>query len=274
MNVSDKQYWALLKKKIKQLHIFNCDNYSDSFLLRRIGCRLRALEINSYSEYMGILEKNFDERSKLLKELTIHVTHFFRDAGLYEKIKENVIPLLMSIKGRESDSKIRIWCAGCSSGEEAYSIAMLLKEVMGSRINRFNISIIGTDIDKASIEKAKAGIYEEARLKETNTAYTKKYFDMSEDYYKIKDEIKELVEFKVGDILSTIGPKNIDLLLCRNTVIYFNKELKERLYVDFFNSLSENGYLVLGMTESLLGPASDMFMTVDNVHRIYQKNGI
>lgn len=276
IKANDPENWELLKSKIKELKIFNPENYTDSFLSRRVECRLRATSLNALASYAKLISESENERNSLNKELTINVTSFFRDIKTYEAIKEEVIPFILKTKESNPDNEnskaINVWSAGAASGEEAYSIAILFREALGLKLSRYSLNITGTDIDPDAVEKAKKGIYAEQQLKEAPPEYTKRYFDRLEDgTYAIKSEIKRMVKFLNGDVHSALKPKNLDLLMCRNTVIYFNAEAKAKLYNDFYNIINKNGFLVLGKTEIILGPARELFQTFNSNERIYCK---
>jgi chemotaxis protein methyltransferase CheR len=271
MVVENEIDWQNLKKEITKNLDFNCSHYTDSFLKRRVECRLRATSINNYTDYTSFLLDSSDEQKSLKKELTIHVTHFFRDISLWSFLENSVIPKLIEQKNELGQKSIRIWSAGCSTGEEPYSISMLFHEVLGSNISKYDIRIHATDYDFATVSKARLGSYEKTQFTEINPDYVTKYFDVSGDSYKIKSHIKNLVDISQGDILSKDKPKNIDLIFCRNVVIYFDKEIKEELYVDFYDALNPQGFLVIGKTETLLGPAREKFKVFSVTERVFSK---
>jgi len=173
-------------------------------------------------------------------------------------------------KQEHSRKTIRVWCAGTSYGEETYSIAILLLQVLQERITDFDVKISGTDIDPDCIAKAKNGLYEPSHLKEVNKNILNKYFDREGENYRVKDELKQLTEFKLHNLTSDKQLKNIDLILCRNVVIYFTKPLQAYVYNLFANCLKPGGFLVLGKVESLGGYAQGFFEAMDNKERIYR----
>jgi chemotaxis methyl-accepting protein methylase len=271
VQTDDNESYKLLLGLIKKKTGFKCENYTENFLKRRISSRMYALHVNSFSDYILQLNSNPAEKDLLLEELTIHVTNFFRNRDAFEIFIAETLMELMDRKTKNNDKCLNIWSAGCSSGEEPYTLAMVLIEMLQWRIKEYSINILGTDLSASTILKEKKGEYEEIQLKEAPSDYIKKYFIKQGEIYKIKDEVKKLVRFEVGDILSGILPKNQDILFCRNVVIYFNAEQKEKLYMNFYNSLAIGGYLVLGMTETLTGPAKDKFKLFNNANRIYKK---
>lgn len=267
----DENNWFLLKKEISIKTGFNCNEYTDSFLKRRVHTRLYALDLETYEDYIKRLIKDEHEKELLLKELTIHVTNFFRNKDAYDSFIAGTMMELLNEKKKNNKKSLKIWSAGCSTGEEPYTIAMILKEILGERVNDFFISIIGTDLSAETIEKAEKGVYDKIQLKETPPEYIERYFDKKGEFFHIKEEVKDMVRFEVADILNSSKPKCLDLLFCRNTVIYFKRELKEKLYLEFYHCIDQSGYFIMGMTESLSGSAKDLFVAIDNKNRIYKK---
>ncbi|MBN1503420.1 protein-glutamate O-methyltransferase CheR [Candidatus Woesearchaeota archaeon] len=272
IDIKDIGNWSQLKSVITKYVGVDCSQYSDQFLIRRVEVRLRACKLNSLLEYSKILELDMEERQKLNKELTIHVTHFFRDKSLYKTFMGEIVPKLVELK-QNGDKAISVWSAGCSTGEEPVSIAICLFEVLGSGLQNMKIQILGTDIDDITIETAKQGLYGEYQFREIPEAYKNKYFRKvdPDGIYVPVEGIRQVITYKKGDILSPFKPKNIDVIFCRNTVIYFNMDAKFQLYSEFFDCLNQGGYLVLGNTEVLIGPAHDKFKLANDKERIYIK---
>ena len=268
----DDQAFSALKRRIYRDRGLDTSQYKDSYIKRRLATRMRANGVTNYLEYMRLLSKNPDEYKPLLNALTINVTEFFRNPETYKVIK-GILRDIIEEKERLNRSLIRIWSAGCSSGEEPYSIAILLCEILGNRINNFNISIHATDIDDRILIKAKAGEYQKDHLKNVSKACLHKYFifDRESDMYTVKEELKKLIKFKKHDLISGRKLGLFDMILCRNVVIYFSRELQERLYMDFYDSLTEGGYFVMGKTESLIGEAHVKAESFNKPERIYRK---
>ncbi|SFM15719.1 CheR family methyltransferase [Methanolobus profundi] len=269
MQKKDEDYEALKKLIHKKLG-FNCEQYKDSHFKRRIDVRLRATNSKNYKDYLNALQSNKDEWPELMETLTVNVTNFFRNPEVYDLIEKDVLPAIIKAKSTGLRS-IRIWSAGCSIGVEAYSIAMLLHHILGDEFKKYNIKITGTDIDKDSLAKAQKGLYSSLEIKDVRPAFLKKYFTKEGNDYVINDELKKIAQFRKQDLIS--GPKmsGFDAVFCRNVTIYFQKELQEQLYMDFYNALSKDGFFVMGKTETLLGPSKDMFKAYNSKERIYQK---
>ncbi|HIH43746.1 MAG TPA: protein-glutamate O-methyltransferase CheR [Candidatus Methanoperedenaceae archaeon] len=256
---------AIIKKKIG----FNCNEYKQAHLKRRLAVRLRASNTTSYKDYASILLKNSEEPGYLKQVLTVNVTELFRNPETYESFGRNVLPNL--IRSKESDRRIRIWSAGCSNGEEVHSIAILLLEALGSRARRFDISILGSDIDDESLEIAAKGLYKPKNIEKIRKERLSRFFTRMDDYYTVTDDIRDIIRFKHHDMISGVCLGGFDVIFCRNVTIYFDQKLQERLYMNFYNSLNDGGYFVMGKTETLVGPAGRMFRPVDLKERIYQK---
>lgn len=264
MEIKDAENWNLLTQTINKEVKFKCEEYNKNFLSRRVEVRLRTLNLNSYKEYAEILKNDEKEQQKLRTELTIHVTHFFRDKEFYDAFKDEIIPLLKNKK------EIKIWSAGCSTGEEPYSIVICFKEKLGENLENKKISIIAQDYCQDTIEKAKIGEYEEYQFREMPIEYKEKYFEKINEKYKVKEDLKKYVKFETADILRE-KPRNLDIIICRNTVIYFEAETKAKLYVDFYDILNKEGIFILGKTETINGPAREKFKVLNAKERIYKK---
>ncbi|MBN2110994.1 MAG: protein-glutamate O-methyltransferase CheR [Methanosarcinaceae archaeon] len=264
--------FALLKSIIKTRLGFNCEYYKNSHFRRRIDVRLRATGSKSFGEYVQLLEKDPDECAVLLETLTVNVTNFFRNSEVYDIIEKEVLPSVIRSKGTGLNRSIKVWSAGCSIGVEAYSIAMLFHHILGNNIEKYNIIITGTDIDKASLLHARNGIYTDTEMKDVRPAFINRYFVREGNRYHINDELKKMTRFRSHDMISGPRMNGFDVIFCRNVTIYFEKELQEKLYMDFYNGLNDNGFFVMGKTETLIGPSKDLFNAYDAKERIYSKN--
>jgi len=262
---------AVLKGLIKEKLGFNCEYYKNSHFKRRIDVRLRASGSKNYGDYVKLLKESNDERTILMDTLTVNVTNFFRNSEVYDIIEKEVLPAVIRSRGASHIRSIKIWSAGCSIGVEAYSIAMLLHHILGDNIRRYNILITGTDIDKSSLQQAQQGVYSEAEMKDVRPAFLKRYFVLQGNQYHVIDELKKMTHFKSHDMISGLKMSGFDIIFCRNVTIYFEKELQETLYMDFYNGLNENGFFVMGKTETLLGPSKDRFKPFNAKERIYCK---
>ncbi len=265
----DEREFAELKAVIKKKIGFNCEGYKQSHLKRRLAVRLRANNSQSYKEYAMTLLRDENEMRMLKETLTVNVTELFRNPETYETFSKIGLPEL--IKTKEKYLKINVWSAGCSNGEEPYSIAIMLLEFLGYRAKKFKISILGTDIDDDSLRIAQSGVYKQKQIEKISKERLERFFNRTGDDYRVVDEIRNIVHFKHHDMLSGEKMHGFDIIFCRNVTIYFDRNQQEMLYMDFFNSLNEGGYFLMGKTETLFGSAGELFKPVDIKERIYRK---
>lgn len=262
---------TIIRSEIKKIVGFDCSGYTENFIFRRLDARVRATNQKGYFEYFNLLKTSKDEQRTLLDNLYINVTNFFRDKEFWETFKNTLIQEIKEKKKSSQSKEIKIWSAGCSTGEEPYTIIIQFLEKFGNDINNYGFHLIGTDIDSFALEKAREGIYEMQQFREMDDKIREKYFDKVGENYKIKDHVKNYATFQVFNLLEQTNSQNFDIIFCRNTVIYFEKEAKEKLYVKFFNALKSPGFFIMGLTESLQGAAKDQFKVYDLRQRIYQK---
>ncbi len=272
---SEDQAFALLKRRIYHDRGLDCEQYKENYLKRRIAVRLRATDAADYMEYLGILRRDPDEYTKLLNELTINVTQFFRDKDVFVKLRTDVLPDLVRAKERIGSRSLRVWSAGCASGEETYSIAILLVEVLGRNIDRWNLRIVGSDLDDASLKAAAHGVYGEVDLLEG--IQLEHYFEMGASptgtQYRVRDELKRRVRFEKVNLLEKGERRRYDVVLCRNVLIYFGRQVQVKIIASLAESILKDGYLVLGKSETLGPEASKMFRSTFPRERIYQLAG-
>jgi chemotaxis methyl-accepting protein methylase len=250
---------------------FDGTHYKTNYIKRRIAVRMRALGVSTYGDYLKTLQSNLQEPSRLLDRLTIHVTEFFRDPGVYKAIQENILPNIFPI----SEKKIKVWCAGCSTGEEPYSLAGILAE-RGSLQKDASFEIYATDIDSRSVSTAEKGQYSPESILKIPKVWTDRWFRSDGAKISVSLDLKHHVSFRVHDLLGKWMPglSDFDLIFCRNLLIYLTGSQQQILYSRFANALNPGGYLVLGLTETLLGPAREYFQCVDVKHRIYRNRGL
>ena len=245
--------------------------YRPKCLRRRVVVGMHDVNVENFTEYLDCLNKNPEQYDKLLDRITINVSEFFRNPEAFKAMRNKVIPEIIKRKEQMVSYNIRIWSAGCATGEEPYSLAILFKEALKELGHSLKINIIATDIDNEALRKAKIGCYKASVLKELKSHQIKTYFENNNEVYCIKPEIKVLVKFMHHNMISDEPPPAIDLVLCRNVIIYFNKELQKKVYANFYNVLVSSGFLVAGKTESLMDVKEELFVKVDLVERILQK---
>jgi chemotaxis protein methyltransferase CheR len=266
LNVEEKGFDLLKSMILKKLGL-DCSFYRDNYLRRRLEVRMNAHGTKSYWEYVQLLKANPAEYDRLIKDLTINYTKFFRDADVFSFFKESIFPEVLKEK-----KSVRILSAGCSSGEEPYTLSMIINEALGPRINEHMISIYAVDIDQKCLKKAESGEYEEREVADLNKAYLEKYFVKKDKGYQVNDTVRRLVHFGYMDLTQELKHKMLDVIFCRNVFIYFAKPAQATIFTRFHDALSKNGYLVIGKSEMLPDEARDKFKWVSPECRVFQKN--
>lgn len=269
---SDDQAFALLKRRIFLDRGLDCEQYKENYLKRRIAVRLRATGAKDYLDYLRILRNDPDEYTRLMNELTINVTQFFRDSDVYGRLWDNVIPDLVATKKNMGSRTLRVWSAGCASGEEPYSIGILLEEVLKEEAKSWNIRILGSDFDDRSLASAREGVY--YNLEMLKGIEPSKYFEVDQTVdgsrWKVKDEIKRRMRFEKMNLLAETEARHFDMVLCRNVLIYFGRKVQTKIIETLSQSILREGYLILGKSETLGQEASQAFRAVFPRERIYQ----
>ncbi len=268
---ADEQGFIALCRKIERDRHFRCWNYKDTCLRRRISVRMRAKGATSFAQYAGILDADQHEYDKLVDALTINVSKFFRNPETFACISAKVLPDLWSVPS----PLIRIWSAGCATGEEAYSLAVLCREYAISHNDLQKLErlrIIGSDLDRESVSIASRGRYPASAFPDTSPAVREKYFSVENGLFSVTPEIRNLVSFERRDLLDGAGPGGrLHMIVCRNVIIYFTRETQEQLFERFHDLLLPGGFLVLGKVETLLGKSREMFAPVSPRERIFRR---
>jgi chemotaxis protein methyltransferase CheR len=266
---SDAEF-ARLIEKISRERSFGCASYKEKCLRRRIAVRMRAKGVHTYGEYARILDSDAREYELLLDALTINVTKLFRNWEVFSALRAHVVPELWS----RPDRLVRVWSAGCASGEETYSLAILFYDHavgLGRAAELDRLSVIGTDIDRDSLAAAERGEFEEAAFADTPRELRRRYFS-AEPPFAVSAAVRPFVRFERRDLLAQPAPAGgLHLISCRNVVIYFDRATQESLFDRFHEALLPGGYLVLGKVETLLGRARARFAAVDPRERIFRR---
>lgn len=246
---------------------FDGRQYKPNYIKRRIAVRMRATGSGTYQDYLKILESAATEATQLLDRLTIHVTEFFRDAGVYKALQERQLQALPEA----ADKKIKVWCAGCSTGEEAYSVAIMLWEWCFARPDA-SFEILATDIDHASVRTAEKGEYGMEALQKMPKSQVTRWFHLEGQKAKVVSDLQKNIRFRVHNLLAPWPPElsGFHIVFCRNLLIYLTAPQQQKIYEQFAKALLPGGNLVLGLTETLLGPARRFYQCQDVKHRIYQ----
>ncbi len=243
--------------------------YKRPSLLRRIGRRVAVAKCSSLTEYHRYLRGHPAEATALMRELLITVTDFFRDPESFDALADRVIPSLF--EGKSERDAVRVWVAGCASGEEAYTLAMLLHEYAATLERQVPIKIFATDIEETAIEAARAGVYSAVALQNVPVEYRERYFQAENGDFRISKELRDLVLFARHNVLQDPPFANLDLVSCRNLLIYLNADAQRTAFEVFHYALGDDGYLFLGASESPDASAG-LFTTFDRGARIFRTN--
>ena len=266
---ADREF-TLLTAKIARDKGFGCASYKEKCLRRRIAVRMRARGVHTYGDYARVLDADGTEYDRLLDALTINVTKLFRNWETYEVIAKKVVPALWD----GPSEHISVWSAGCSSGEEPYSLAALFHryaESVGQLADLARrVRVLGSDIDARCLIDAERGTFEEGDFADTPIDLRRRYF-APEAPFTIIPDVKRLVHFERRDLLAEAPPAGPHhLIVCRNVLIYFDRETQERLFDKFAAALAPDGFLVLGKVETLLGAARTRFVAVEGRERVFR----
>jgi two-component system CheB/CheR fusion protein len=248
-----------------------CDfsNYKPTTINRRIERRMAVHKLDRLEEYILYLEHSNHELDLLYKDILISVTGFFRDAEAFKAL-EMVISNI--IEAKEGNDTIRIWVPGCATGEEAYTIAILFAERLRNSMSHFNFQIFGTDIDNDAIIRARRAVYSQASIVDVDKNIVDKYFVREDSTFQVVKSIREMVVFARQDLVKDPPFSHLDLISCRNVLIYFNSYLQRRIIPVFQYSLNPGGYLLLGKSESI-GQFDDLFIPINKKWKIYKRRG-
>jgi two-component system, chemotaxis family, CheB/CheR fusion protein len=243
--------------------------YRKSTLLRRISRRMALARAETLPDYLKYLREESEEIEILFRDLLIHVTEFFRDSEAWERLAEQVIPQLFV--GKRKNDTIRIWSVGCATGEEAYSLAILLMEHSATLANPPEFQIFASDLGKNALEFARAGIYPEAIAANVSEQRLDRFFERDNSHYRVRPDVRERILFTPHNLLQDPPFSRLDLITCRNLLIYLERELQERVFESFHYGLNPQGYLFLGSAESI-GGMDNLFETADKQYRIYRRS--
>jgi chemotaxis protein methyltransferase CheR len=257
-----------IKELIHRKKNLDVTQYKENYLKRRIAVRMRAKQARNYTDYLRVIEADDNEYNLLLDKLTINVTQFFRDPEVFIELENTILPEIL----RKPGNSIKAWSAGCSTGEEPYSIAISLEEaaeklgVLGLRFE-----IYATDLDQNAINKGVEGVYEGRTMDNIAQQRRKKYFTFDGKNYRVSDDIKGRVRFFKLNLMEPYKKDFFDLVFCRNVIIYFTRELQRTVLQYYHDSLKEGGILYLGKTETMPLDLRDKFECINIKERIFRK---
>jgi len=259
-------------KVLNTLTGMDFSRYRQKMMTRRLAYHMRLIGCESVEDYISILRQDAAEPANLLNSLTINVTSFFRDSLVYDRIAESVLPLLFETINGAAGKTLRVWSCCSSAGQEATSVAILAQEHMQRTQQPHPISICATDIDPDMLEQGRSGTYDNRDFVKMPVALRQKYFsEISPGLWQRSEDLDAWLEFRKLDIVDEAPLKNQDLVLCRNALIYFTRELQETCMAKFAQALKPGGFLVLGMTETFWEADKKGFDVFDGPGKIYRK---
>ena len=264
-STQDERAFLALTQKISRTRGVSCESYKDKCLKRRLAVRMRARGVHTYDDYSRLLDEDAHEYQQLLDALTINVTKFYRNAETWHAL----VPYLSAL-WRAKRGRLKVWSAGCASGEEPYTIAVLLAEIAGAA-SMDQASIDATDVDRLSLERTRQASYPESAFTEMPVELKRRYFT-AEAPRQPAPAVRALVHILAHDLMREPPPHApYELVVCRNVVIYFERQAQEKLFQVFVDALMPGGLLLLGKVETLFGPARERLTLVDPRERIYRK---
>lgn len=268
--IEDKAFLEILTT-LRQRFAVDFTHYKSATLQRRIQRRMVLHKFEDLKEYGQYLRNHQGEVKELFNDILIHVTGFFRDPGVFQSLKKRAFPRM--VKGKPTEDTLRIWVPGCSTGEEVYSIAITLLEFLQDKKLHFQLQVFGTDINEMALEKARAGFYPESINSEVSGDRLRRFFTRVEGGYRINKAVREMCIFARQNVVADPPFSNLDLISCRNVLIYLGQPLQRKIFPLFHYALKSNsGLLLLGASETI-GGFADLFALVDKKTKLYSKKG-
>jgi chemotaxis methyl-accepting protein methylase len=259
-------------KKILQLVMqatgTDFSGYKEGTLQRRLEKRQASLKIPSVEGYLTHLRKHPDELANLQHAFLVSLSSFFRDHASFHALQRELHRL---VERKKHGEDIRIWVPGCASGEEVYTLAIILTELLRERVHEFAISIVGTDLNAEAISHAEAGIYKKSAFKEMDPVLHERYFHSRGESWQIDRRLQDMCQFERGDVLRREPLQRLDLISCRNLLIYLKTDVQECLFQKFHDSLVPHGLLFLGQSESIGFSGKALFAPIDSYYRIFER---
>lgn len=269
-HLPEKDAWAF--EALKELFVrekgFDLEAYKERCILRRIYLKVRSKGYSGLGAYYRVLSRHPEELEHLFQYLMINVTEFFRNPSAFQYLERRIFPQVMA--EHSLHGTFEVWSAGCSSGEEPYSLAIsLLRAKRRHRIST-PVHVLATDVDRTILARARAGIYSRESLKNLEKEDIREFFREGEQGYSISSEVRECVTFRDRDVLKDKPGAMHSLIVCRNLLIYFSRENQEKVILGFSRNLFDGGYLMLGKAETLIGKNRLYFQSISPTERIYR----
>ena len=269
----DEELFQQVKRHLLKSRSVDLSGYSSSFVGRAIRKRISRTDVTDYTDYVKLLMRSETETNELLNALSINVTEFFRDRGAFESFQAKVLRPLLDAKISGGGGILRVWSAGCATGQETYTLLMcIMDEVKRSKSKELPLmTVLGTDISVQAIAKAKRGLYSEEEVKSVPDRYLDAYFVKKDDHFEVSDELRKRSRFARENLLGVPSSKFFDAIVCRNVLIYFSRPMHDEVMRHLHDALRVEGYLMLGRTEALVGQMRNKFDVVDQENRILRK---
>jgi chemotaxis protein methyltransferase CheR len=240
-----------------------------AILESRLRERLRDKQITHVSEYYALLLKDKEELKLMLDSVTTNLTRFFRNQPHFDALVNFIIPEVLKIKKEKGDTKIRVWSAGCSTGEEPYTLAMIFKDKLPAP---YTAEILASDISLKSLLVGKSGFYPESRIVGIPDNYLNRFFEHKNNGYQAKDEIMKMIRFDYHNLKNDSGQRSLDILFCRNVLIYFDEAAQKAVIDRFWDAMAAKSFLFIGHSESLFGMKTKFEFLKTDWACLYQKN--
>jgi chemotaxis protein methyltransferase CheR len=270
VSTPDEYQLSKLLAKIHRERSLDFSGFRLAYVGRRVSSRLVATGSETLRDYVRLIDQDEIEYAELLNALTVNVSEFFRDRSVFDYIARHVIPELIELKKSRPREMLRVWSAGCSTGEEPYSLAMLIKSELQGRGNPYDFTISGTDIDPHVVSFAKRGRYPIDKLEQIPLELRQKYVKVDGDSFVISDALKAVVKFRRLDLFADNSGGAIDLILCRNVMIYVDRKNQRAVLGKFVDSLRKGGFLVIGKSEKLPQEVSERLVARELREHVYQ----
>ena len=266
-DLSDAEFTAITEI-LRDRRQFDLGQYKDRCIRRRIAKRLRLCKVTDFASYLKRLEIDRDELDTLLATISIHVSQFFRNPDTFRILEQKILPDLCRQARAAGRTKLTLWSAGCATGEEPYSLALLVDDLAATDLD---IRILATDISEPVLEIARSGYFEATRMKEVPPEVLEKYFRVENRRYQLIQRVRDKVEFMRHNIMTASDYPAVDLVLCRNVLIYFTRSEQERILSRFATALPKHGALVLGRSETMADNIRCYYHSEFPVERIYRR---
>ena len=269
MSRTERRGFERLLEYVEENMEFATGSYNDAYLDRRISARMRRNDLEDYATYRRLLDRDEDEQAALLEALSVNVTSFFRNPEVWEGLRG-------VLRNLTAAGRTRVWSAACSDGREAYSLAMLAHD--DRRIDESRLNIFGTDIEHEIVRVARRGEYEASETNDLESQLEpidgyEEYVERDGDVYRVQPTLKRLVEFRQHDLIRETPPDTFDLVLCRNLFIYVDRDAKRAVFETLTSGLASDGYLTVGMTETIPPGCRSQFDPIEKRLRIYRTTG-